>query len=219
MDNKVEKLKKALIEVRKAHRLVYSFQERMLSLIQFIRMRLGFPNMAGAKHFSNTIHKKNVNGELVLPQGMWAWDFLYSYVFEYHIGYLILKDDSKVELSLVQYADTGYFEVNTDDRLALSDFSSPEQSTSKLLFIMAHTPKGKESTWKDYEYLEEYVVNKNYASSKHKKDVITPDGPEETRWLFYSIPLEQFADEQSALNALKEYLSFLKEEGIELKLV
>ena len=31
--SKIDVLKEALVEIRKAHRLVYSFQERMLSLV------------------------------------------------------------------------------------------------------------------------------------------------------------------------------------------
>lgn len=64
-----------------------------------------------------------------------------------------------------------------------------------------------------------YIENKKYASAKHKSDVIYPNGEGKTRLLLYSVPLEQFADERSSIEALKGYLFFLKKEGIELELV
>ena len=59
MENvKVNNLAEALCEVRKAHRLIFSYQERMLSLIRFIRNKLDFnTKFSGVKHFSNIIHK------------------------------------------------------------------------------------------------------------------------------------------------------------------
>lgn len=219
-NSEVNTLKEALVEVRKAHRLVYSFQERMLSLIDFIRNHLDFQDYSGVKHFSKPIRRKIGEKELVIYPTMWAWDFLYSYVFEYFIGSCDLDDGSKIQLSLVQYADTGFFDAKTDDRLAIADFVSPEKSTSKLLFIMAHTPKGKKSAWGDnWNYLDEYILNKEYASSRHKTSVITPQGPSKTKLLLYSVTLENFVDERTSMDALKKYLLFLRKNEIELELV
>lgn len=217
--SKIEVLKEALVEVRKAHRLVYSFQERMLSLVNFIRTRLDFHDLAGVKHFSNTMDKVTGKEKHRLPADMWAWDFIYSYVFEYFIGEVILDDDSKINLSLVQYADTGFFDSKTEDRRNVTEFAAPEKSISKLLFVMEHTPKGKKTVWNDWADLKPYINDKDIASSKHTSSEIYPNGQGKTRLLFYSIPLERFVDERSSVEALKEYLVFLKKKGILLELV
>ena len=220
MDNsKIDSLKNALVEVRKAHRLVYSYQERMLSLVNFIKAHLDGNRLSGVKHFSDPIKRKAGSEELTLPPGMWAWDFMYSYLFEYYIYEDTLDDDSSIMLSIVQYTDTGFFDSNTDDKIDIAGFVEPEKAISKILFIMEHTPKGKKAVWNNWEDLRPYIENKAYASSKHKADVIYPNGEGKTRLLLYSIPLEQFADERSSIEALKGYLSFLKKEGIELEIV
>lgn len=220
MDNsKIDTLKNELVEVRKAHRLVYSYQERMLSLVNFIKAHLDGNRLSGVKHFSNPVDKVVGREELRIPIGMWAWNYLYSYLFEYYIYEDTLDDDSNIMLSIVQYTDTGFFDSKTDDKLDIAGFISPEKSISKLMFIMEHTPKGKKGVWNNWEDLRPYIENKNYASAKHKSDVIYPNGEGKTRLLLYSIPLERFADERSSTEALKDYLLFLKKEGIELELV
>ena len=40
MDNKINEFNDALCDIRKAHRLIYSYQNKMLDLADFIRRRL-----------------------------------------------------------------------------------------------------------------------------------------------------------------------------------
>lgn len=220
MDNsKIDTLKNELVEVRKAHRLAYSYQERMLSLVNFIKAHLDGNRLSGVKHFSKPVDKVVGREELRIPIGMCAWDFLYSYLFEFYIYEDTLDDDSSIMLSIVQYTDTGFFDSKTDDKLDIAGFISPEKSISKLMFIMEHTPKGKKVIWNNWEDLRPYIENKKYASAKHKADVVYPNGEGKTRLLLYSIPLERFADERSSIEALKDYLSFLANNNIQLELV
>lgn len=217
--NKIEALKEALIEVRKAHRLVYSFQERMLSLMKFISARLDLPEFSGVKHYSAPIKKFQGRDELEIWNGMWAWDYLYSYVFEYFLGGKTLEDGSRFNLSVVQYADTGFFDSDTNDRRDISSFVDPSVASSKLLFIMEHIPKGKKDYWTEWDTLREYIEDRKYASSKHKSSILYPKGPDKSCLVFYSIPLERFVDEHSSIEALKEYQSYLRRKGISIELV
>ncbi len=143
---------------------------------------------------------------------MWAWDFVYSYLFEYFFGESDMDDGSKISFSLVQYADTGYFDSEIVDRLDIAHFADPKSSSSKILFVLEHIPKGKVSEFVD---LDEIVLNKEYASSKHTESEVSG---KKTRFLLYSIPLERFVDERSSIDALKEYLAFLKRKDIEIEL-
>lgn len=220
MENvKVNNLAEALCEVRKAHRLIFSYQERMLSLIRFIRNKLDFnTDFIGIKHFSDTIPRYKGGNELRLNDSMWAWDFIYSYVFEYYVG-SIKKDKSEIYLSIIQYTDTGYFDSNTKNQLDITSFVSPEDSESKLLFLMECAPGKCELLLKNFEDTKQFVLNKEYASKEHKETVLFPKGEGKNRILMYSIPIERFVDEANALEALKEYLAFLKSNGIELEIV
>ena len=109
---KVDELKEALCDVRKAHRLIYSYQARMLDLVRFISAKLDFGGrlQGGAKYYSNDIWKPKKYDYLNMPDGMWAWDFLYSYVFEYYLGKMELDNGSNIAISIIQYSDTGFFE-------------------------------------------------------------------------------------------------------------
>ncbi len=219
MDNKIENLRGALTEVRKAHRLVASFQERMLSLINFIATRLDFHQMEGVKHFSNPIYPYRDGVHLHIHPRMWAWDFLYSYLFEYYVGDIALDDGSNIFLSVIQYSDTGYFDNDNENRESPELFVPSEQAGSKLLFFMERQPKGCKELWSDYSYTEQFVLNKEYGSIHHKETVLEPKGPGKNQLLLYSLPLEDFADERSTVAALKEYLRFLDKNGIKLELV
>jgi hypothetical protein len=219
MDNKVETLKAALIEVRKAFRLVESFQERMLSLVNFIATRLDFHQMEGVKHFSNPLYSYRDGTHLKVNPRNWAWDFIYPYLFEYYVGAMDLDDGSTINLSIIQYADTGFFENDNEDRTSLDAFASAEESGSKLLFFMERQPKGCKELWQDYSYTANFVLNKEYSSINHTETVLLPKGAGKNQLLLYSIPLERFSDERSTTIALNEYLSFLGRNGIELFLV
>ena len=219
MDNKVDTLKEALIEVRKAHRLVESFQERMLSLVNFISTRLDFHLMEGVKHFSNPIYAYRDGTHLKVNSREWAWDFIYPYLFEYYVGAIELDDNSTIFLSIVQYADTGFFETENEDRMAVDLFASPEESGSKLLFFMERQPKGCKEVWADYSFTHDFVMNKEYGSMRHTETVLEPKGPGKNQLFLYSIPLERFVDEQSSVAALKDYLAFLANNDIVLQLV
>lgn len=219
MENSIATLKDALLEVRKAHRLVESFQERMLSLVNFITTRLDFHQMEGVKHFSNPIYPYRDGTHLKVSPRHWAWDFVYPYLFEYYVGEMELDDDSTLILSIIQYADTGYFENENEDRTLLSSFAPADESGSKILFFMERLPKGCKPLWADYTFTQQFVLNKEYGSIQHKETVLEPKGPGKNQLLLFSIPLEKFADERSSIAAIKDYLQFLYKNGIELTIV
>ncbi len=219
MDSNVSELKSALIEVRKAHRLVESYQERMISLVSFIRAKLDFHQLEGVKHFSNPIYPYRDGVHLHLMSGMWAWDFMYSYIFEYYVGDCEMDDGSNICLSIIQYSDTGFFETSNEDRTNLSQFAPVEESGSKLLFFMERQPKGCKQLWDDYAFTRDYVLNKEFGSMKHRETVLEPKGPGKNQLMLYSIPIERFANEKSSIEVLNEYLAFLDRNGIQLSLV
>lgn len=205
---KVNELKEVLCDVRKAHRLIYSYQARMLDLIRFISVKLDFGgSIQGTKYYSNDIWKPTKNAYLNIPDGMWAWDFLYSYLFEYYLGEWEVDGGANVAISIIQYSDTGFFEISGNSRTDIDSFAEEEESGSKLLFFIEKKPKKRNWVWD----VDAIVNNKEYASVSHTKTVLQKKGSVQG---LYSFPIERFIDEKSTLEALQEFVDFCKDNEI-----
>jgi hypothetical protein len=213
MEDKMKQFNDAMNDVRKAHRLIYSYQQRMLDLIYFIKSKLDFPLFWAEKRFSNDIYKKR-NGYLLLPDNMWAWDFLYSYMFEYYLGEINLDNEGICALNVIQYSDTGFFENEDNSRMDINSFAEEEESGSKLLFILEIKPKRKNWIWN----INELVMDKQYASLKHECTIIKSD--KGNIQVLYSFSLNRFLNEKTSLAALKEFIDYCKENDVvELNLI
>lgn len=213
-ENIVTNFNRALIDVRRAHRLIYAYQRRMLDLAYYIKNRLNFPEFQGGKLFSHSIRNKR-NGYQHIFHEMWAWDFIYSYVYEYNFGEIELVHGSLCSLSLVQYSDTGYFDIDEDNlETNLDSFLEPEKSNSKLLFYL----EVKLKSAKDWKWdIESVSHDKKYASKEFQKEIIRD---KKHIQVFYSFPLDRFVNEKTAIEALKEFLKYCKdEEVVDLELV
>ncbi len=196
---KVKELKDALCDLRKAHRLICSFQQRMLELAQFIKMKLDMPCLRIYKHFSDP-----VRNEKDIPSGMWAWDFLYSYQLEYDF-----EDKQygqyKYAITLLQCVDTGYFDIEDNDKKNPDSFAAEEDSESKLVFYVNRIQNGSE--WKQWYKRQELFDTKKYMCKDFKNKVI--DYPENNeKVLLYSFPIERFIDEQSTIEAIQEFVKY-----------
>lgn len=208
MGTKVEEFNEALCDVRKAHRLIYSYQQRMLDLAYFIKSKLDFPLFLAEKRFSSDIRKKR-DGYLSVFNDMWAWDFLYSYMFEYYLGDIELKNGDNYALSIIQYSDTGYFDAEGYSRTDINSFAEEKDSGSKLLFILEFKPK-KNKNW--IWNIEELAMNKEYASMKHTKTILKLEKGHTQ--VLYSFPLERFLTEKTSLAALQEFVSYCDKNDI-----
>ena len=185
----------------------------MSDLAYFIKCKLGMREFRGFKHFSRPISKKEY---LTIWHDMWAWDYLYSYLFEYHLGEQKTSDEEyEYKLSLIQYSDTGYFDREEEEeatRLELEKFKPEEESGSKLLFFLEYKSKDSEWEWKDGSYMEGIVHDKKVGSKKHKEEVryTSADGMQ----ILYSFPLERFNNMEATLKVLSEFRSYCQEQGI-----
>ena len=219
METNIENLSKALLDVRRAHRILYAYQRRMSDLAYFIKCKLDMPDFYGFKHFSNPIHgRRKGHSRLKIWHDMWAWDYLYSYLFEYYLGEKEAGDKlHNYKLSLIQYSDTGYFDREEEEeeeatRLELEKFKPEEKSGSKLLFFLEYKPKDSEWEWKDGSYMERIVLDKEVGSKKHETGVITIGV--EHKQILYSFPLEEFINIETTLEVLREFRSYCKEKEI-----
>ncbi len=213
METTTENLSKALLDVRRAHRILYAYQRRMSDLAYFIKCKLGMREFRGFKHFSNPIYGPSKgHSRLSIWHDMWAWDYLYSYLFEYHLGEKEAGDKlHNYKLSLIQYSDTGYFDQDGQKRGRISEFGSEEESSSKLLFFLEYKPKDSEWVWKDGSYMERIVLDKKVGSKEHTKEVRDIEGGKQ---ILCSFPLERFIDMEATLEVLREFRSYCQEQGI-----
>ena len=200
----------------------------MSDLAYFIKRKLDMPKFRGFKHFSKPISKNR--GYLTIWHDMWAWDYLYSYLFEYYLGKKETGDKRHdYKLSLIQYSDTGYFDKEEeeeatraetrktfkpeeDPRLELEKFKPEEESGSKLLFFLEYNPKGSEWAWKDGPYLRRIILDKKVGSKKHTKGV--QDTRTGGKQILYSFPLERFINMEATLEVLREFRSYCQEKDI-----
>ena len=217
METTTENLSNALLDVRRAHRILYAYQRRMLDLVHFIQSKLDMREFRGFKHFSNPIYGPSKgHSRLNIWHDMWAWDYLYSYLFEYHLGEQKTSDEEyEYKLSLIQYSDTGYFDREEEEeatRLELEKFKPEDKSGSKLLFFLEYKSKDSEWVWKDGPYMEGIVLDKKVGSKKHTKQVrgASKDGKQ----ILCSFPLERFINMEATLEVLREFRSYCQEQGI-----
>ena len=213
METTTENLSKALLDVRRAHRILYAYQRRMLDLVHFIQSKLDMPveDLCGFKHFSRPISKK---GNLTIWHDMWAWDYLYSYLFEYYLGEKETDNGGAYALSLIQYSDTGYFDQEEKEegtRLELEKFKPEEESSSKLLFFLEYKRKDSKWEWGNGTSLEKIVLDKKVGSKKHEKEVRNIEGVTQ---ILYPVSLEEFINIEATLEVLREFRSYCKEQGI-----
>ena len=215
---KKEEFNQALCDVRKAHRLIYAYQSKMLDLTYFIKSKLDFPEYGGNKLFSNTIDKKrDAYDRLKIWKDMWAWDFLYSYVFEYYFDYIVVKN-CEITMSVFQVSDTGYFDNdNNDSRTELVTFASEEESISKLIFVVEKKDKKNEYAWDNDWIRKEVYNNHKRMSAKHTKDCLNHKGNIQ---IICSFSLDRFLNEDSTIETLKEFVEYCNSNGVsEIKLV
>ena len=211
METTTDNLSKALLDVRRAHRMLYAYQRRMSNLAYFIKCKLTMPKFRGFKHFSRPISKNS--GYLTIWHDMWAWDYLYSYLFEYYLGEKEAGDKlHDYKLSLIQYSDTGYFDQDGQSRCRISGFGSEDESSSKLLFFLEYKPKDRNWEWGDGTSLEKIVLDKQIGRKEHTKEVrYTSTGGKQ---ILCSFPLERFINMEATLEVLREFRSYCKEQGI-----
>lgn len=122
----------ALLDVRKAYRLLHDYQRMVLNAMGHIESQLGFRYQGGYSKFSN-VAPRDGKGAL----DCWAWDWLNMMLYEFHFR----NDAKRLRMSIVLISDTGYFQEDNslkhEDRTAVSKFASPERSRTMIGFVVS----------------------------------------------------------------------------------
>ncbi len=119
---------RALLDVRRAYRLLHDYQRAALDGVKYIGSQLGFNYRDGYPHFSDPPPK---NGRDAL--NCWAWDWLNLVHFDFNFA-KISEDGEEIFLSIMLFSDTGfYISANMDaDPTDVRAFANVEFSETKV---------------------------------------------------------------------------------------
>lgn len=191
-------LEKAFIEVRRAYRLIYLYQRRVLDLIEFIANRLNLTLQGGWSKFSEPAPVKTR-----VKLNRWSWDWITLYLYDFHFG----KIKDNIYFSIILQSDSGYFESDTKDKLAISSFLSADKSSTRLFFVLAKGVWGCPIK----NFLEDYLGK---SDSCFEKKLET-----DKFWIGKSYDLTEFIEEDSTVLKLKDFTDYAKTKNIDLNFI
>ncbi|MBE7646761.1 hypothetical protein F7644_12300 [Tenacibaculum finnmarkense genomovar ulcerans] len=194
-----EDLKQTLLNVRKSHRLIKEYQERMLNLVFYIKEQFMMSQIRGERRFCASLSTyKSGYGKLKVWKEMWGWDFLYSYEFEYYFGIDSTRINGKeFSLSIFQISDTGHYKGKNIDGANIKEFASSEDSESLLMFVF------------EIKKTEESWLWENEFENCKKKLLIESSETYQIKDNFFAITynLEDFLNQDTVDNKLKDFSS------------
>jgi hypothetical protein len=203
-------LEAALCDVRKAHRLLYQYQKRVLDLVLYVREKFNLPEFAGVRRFCSPIGsrsglKTEYDEKLLrLPKNMWAWDFLYSYQFEFYLG---LRDIEKkqISVSIIEVSDSGYYESQQPNKTKtnISSFKNAESSCTCLIFACEtiNNKKKDNYSWDILESTDILLSGQDEYLKKTKDD---------NYFIAKKFDLSEFSNQESTDNVLEEFSKFVE---------
>jgi hypothetical protein len=195
--NKVE-LEIALTDVRKAYRLLYSYQRRVMDTVKFIADTLSKSVNSGWAIYSSNSPR---NGSK-LNLDSWAWDWLNMYMYEFYFGETLIGEN-KINFGIILQSDTGAYDsekvkIGTEIEL----FASPEESQTRVIFQL-----GK-NRWKADGYHDS-----DFFSSK-ASNVLKEVEDDGRFFIAKSYPLSDVMDEDGIFLTLKDFIALSKELGV-----
>ena len=236
MNNEKQSIKKALTNVRGAFRTLASYQQSMLSVVNYIKNRSGIQNarIVGAKRFSDPIgtcrksdFDKDYDANLKIFNDMWGWDFLYGYMFEYYLEThkLATNDGEKdVSISIIQVSDDGYITSQIDNKRRddLECFNGPEESNSWLILCVGYgygwyyIPQiMSRETYSPTSWTELAFQTASYVINAPSSTYINRQGVDGSECLFIAkkISMESLLDSNSLDCILAEFRNQLNQEA------
>ncbi len=194
----MSEIKQTLIDVRKAYRFLYNYQRTLMDLVDYIGRKYNFKYEGGYSKFSN-VTPRTGKGHLT----NWAWDWLNMYYYEFHFRTNKINNDD-IHFSIFSVNDTGFYEVENNDKTNTNSFKSIEESKSKLFFVIGKNLwKGWGNDWDEPEFI---------LQDKGKKE--DADGI----MIFQSFNIEDFENEDKAMKCIIEFSKYCQENNIPIKI-
>lgn len=188
-------LEDVFVDVRKAYRLLYFYQRRIMDTAGFIASILSQHIQSGYALHSSNAPKNGSN----LNIDRWAWDWLNMYSYEFYLG-SNTKDGVKYEMAIAVQADSGFDDADEGvTGIDVEKFPPVETCVTKIyLYIGKNTwkPDEFEFTWyKDAD--DEYIYNEDGKLFIGKR-----------------FDLSDFSDEAKIREKVNQFKEFVKSKGI-----
>lgn len=210
-----KELDNVFIDVRNAFRLLNSYQNRILDIVNYIWEQTDFEEILGSrKWYSEEIGKKNSPdssyAKLNLSRDKCSgWNFLYGHFFEYYFGQLEKEDKRILEMSVFQVSDDGCF-ISNDENISMdnvSKFKKAEESHSYIVLNMTVSNQRANQIWlHDPEDPEEHgprdFLTKFLSSPEPYK--ITKDS-EGNILIIQKIEMQKFATQKSTDDEIRNF--------------
>lgn len=204
-------IRQLMEDVRKAHRLIYQYQDRMLQLMNRIANDYGLNHPVGRKRFSNPIGNMRRGNDYpeanLRVHDKWVWDMLYTYEFEYYFG-KVSRNDMNGCLTIFQISDNGYYladghqlEIGGENHLskrAINDFWPTDKSASYLIFAFEGFPK------QGHRIFLQHPKNSIVRLYGGNEDVIIEKNEENTL-VSKRFPIEDFFSRESVSELLEDF--------------
>lgn len=211
-----KELDNAFVDVRNAFRLLARYQSRVLDIINYIREQSPFTDMWGLRRFCNVIStRKNCPGDnyatLRIYSDMWAWDFMYNYIFEYYFGQVKIQR-KVIDMSVIQVSDDGFYKSMSSkpSQTDISTFLQAEESNSYLVLTAGWKAWLRDEQEDDYDaFLHKFLSGTNdsciYIDDKGY-------------WAITKrYPMQRFSSQKEADKVLADFGKIVKDNtGIEL---
>lgn len=190
-------LESVFLDVRKAYRLLYYYQRRVLDTVKFIADTLARNVASGYSLFSNNAPRNGAR----INMDCWAWDWLNMFHYEFFFTEEE-RNGSTILFAVAVQSDTGYYDAQDPiNRTNVEQFASPELSQTRLLIYA-----GK-NTWKPGDFDSFYKSNGKTEYEKKQLD-------ENKVFLAMSFPLSDFIDEANILAHLQKFFTYCSRNGI-----
>lgn len=182
------------LNVRRAYRLLFDYQTRLLSLGKYIGNYFSYSYYGGWPLYSAASPKA---GEGSLDN--LAWDWLNMYAYAFHFGSKEIKG-KKVFFEIRIYSDTGFFDSRERNELDTNTFLDVNKSKTKIVLIASS------SGWKPNELLEKF----NSEKSEYKLN------NEENNICAKSYDLLEFYNEEETNRKLDDFSEYCKINAIKI---
>jgi hypothetical protein len=188
-----KELRNSLRDVRKAYRLLYLYQRRVKDLIEYIGSQYSRQCKEGWSKFSNLAS----NGKKI-NLNQWAWDWLNMYLYEFNMDQKTIGFD-EIFFTIVLQSDTGFYDAgNSHDmgpqKLDVSDFSNPEESKTRLIFVVAKNDIG-------------CPIKNLLKDHLNREETDFADG----NWIGKAYEMEDFINEESTNKILNDFDQYCQE--------
>jgi len=197
------KIEHALLDVRKAYRLLHDYQRMVLDAVNYIGKQFGASYGGGYAKYS-AVTPRDGKGHL----DCCAWDWLNMVLYEFFFTQK-LEGDNLLRFSILIISDTGYFcaEDKALEKTNVAGYIAPDRSLTKVGFIIS----GKE--WPDLSFMEDKATMKMFIEN----DGEIPVELAASGILGKCVDLARLASEEETNVLLDELVVLAQANGIPLK--